>query len=132
MINTNERKPNAVDVLNNRLTELMAKMKLDSWTQFTQVVDVTASMAAALSTGRPELLAAMPVPKVSELSDEDVVALWHLIQVLVETNNALQQHAAEVAKQVGIWTQGFAQLEAVGWRIERFANFKRTDEGEEG
>lgn len=122
------RRRTATEALDDRLTALMARMRLDGWNQLTGDVQPPPMFAAALITGRPELARAVTPPKASELSDDDVAKLCNLIAVLIETNAALQDHAQEVSKLVKHWSEAFTALRAIGWRVEAFANFRRTDD----
>ena len=77
-------------------------------------------IAAALVTGRPELL---KLTQPRALTADECKRLYHFIGVLIQTNNNLQRHAAQVAILVDTWGQAFKGMTHAAERIENFANF---------
>jgi hypothetical protein len=122
------RRQSATEQLDEMITELSARCKLEGWEQLVEECTIPSDLLPALMTGRRELLAAVQ-PRA--MTAEEVGHLYKLLIVLMETNMALQQHAQQVAQQVHIWTDAFKQLHSVGNRIEHFANFRRTDQSDE-
>lgn len=111
--------------LDDRITEMNNRMSLASWNSFVNELSVPQDIMPALASNRPELMKLIPA---RELSKAECQVLYHLIAGLIETNAALREHAQEVAHQVDIWAQAFKQLQTVGFRIQEFANFRRSDE----
>lgn len=119
------RKRNRTDDLNDHITEINERQRLDSWTAFVDELQVPSELYPAILTLRHELVRAAPVRAMNE---QEVRALYALIAGLLETNAALREHAQEVAKLVSNWGDAFTALRGVGRRIENFANFRRDEE----
>lgn len=124
------RRQDRDDALNELIDQIQSRTSLEHWNEFVRQVDVPSDLAAALMTGRQELVNLI---KPRAMTEEEVSVLYTIIQVLIETNAALQMHARDTAKMVNIWANSFKQLHSLGQRIDHFANFRRTDEeyGEE-
>jgi hypothetical protein len=119
-------KETAIQAQDRLLAELAIPQKLAAWNALSQTIVLPTHMAAAILTGRPELLKAAG-PVTTPLSADQLGQLYTALAVLIETNMALQQHAQQLANYVTIWAQAFKQLESLGRRIEQFAQFKPAD-----
>ena len=118
--------------IDQRIRDLSARAKLDSWTSFVEEIQVPMDIAPAMVTGRPELIR-LATPR--DYKAEEVGALLKLIAGLLETNAALREHAEQVAQLTSNWTSAFQTLDTVGRKIGRFAQFRHDDaaaEDEEG
>lgn len=113
------RRQTATERLNELLDHLRSSGHLDNWNALVRKVKAPTVVAAALMTGRPELLRASLG---SVALDER--PLYEVIAVLVETNAALRQHAEQVSILVGNWSQAFKHLHSLGHQIEHFARFE--------
>jgi hypothetical protein len=91
--------------LNDEIARLSQQCMLDGWASFVETVHVPTDIAAALATGRPELLALMQ-PRA--LDAAECGKLYQLLRVLITTNMGLQQHAQQLAQLVDNWMQQFA------------------------
>lgn len=116
-------KPTAEERMNADLDRLAEDAKIDSWTDFVDALNVPNDLFPALMTNRPELV---KLVKARPLSAEEHRVYLDLIGGIMETNAALREHAAQVAKLTGIWADNFKALRNVGQRIERYASFKRS------
>ena len=72
------------------LTANKAKMLIRP-NELAETISLPAGLAAALATGRVELIRLQPAP--TSIAPEEIAALYHAIGVLIETNMLLQQHA---------------------------------------
>ena len=63
--------------------------------ELTEEVNVPSHIAAALATGRSEL-----VGLVKEYTPEQVTSLVNLVRVLIDTNRELRNHAAVVSLKI--------------------------------
>jgi hypothetical protein len=122
------KKQLAADKLNERLVELIALGRLNSWNSFIEELQVPGDLQAALLTGRGTLVKIAP-PRA--LSAEECETLYKLIGGLIDTNAALREHAAEVAHLVDLWAGSFTQLDTLGRRIQHYANFRVPEKEEE-
>lgn len=122
-------KANKAQEMEELLQRLSQECRLDSWTSFIEPVDVPRELYVALQTGRPELLSLLQ-PRA--MTEQEVANLYTLISVLIRTNMALREHAAEVAHMVKIWGDAFKHLHSVGRRIEDFAQFRSATSEEDG
>jgi len=95
--------------------------KLKDWTEFTRELQVPAAFAVALFTNRPEM---MRLVEPVDLKAVEVKALYAVIATLIETNAALRTHAEQLGAMTRNWADAFTQLEAVGRKIEKFAQYK--------
>jgi len=105
------------------IRERGSSCQLESWTSFIREMQVPADLAAAFVTGRPELVKTV-IPRAMDA--REVKILLDLIANLLETNEALREHAHDVATSITIWAGSFKQLETVGRQLERFAKFERV------
>lgn len=96
--------------------------------EFVAEVKVPADLAAALASGRTELLALVR-PRAIEA--EEFMALVHLISVLLRTNLALQEHAREVAVMAKTLSGNFKGLVGFIRQVEQFADFRLADDDED-
>lgn len=113
------------------IKRLSQACKLDNWTQLINEVDVPYDIAPALLSGRPELIKIIP-PR--DITANEAKALFNIIGSLIETNSALQEHAAQLSLFVGNWADAFKHLRSLGDKIQRFAQFDHNmqdDEDEE-
>jgi hypothetical protein len=117
------KKESAIEALDAQITDLATRCRLDDWSSFIEELQVPGDIAPALITGRPEMLRAVQ-PRA--LTAEETAALIKVLGGLIETNNALREHARQLATFTEQWTTLFTGLHNVGEKIERFANFKRS------
>lgn len=116
-------RPDKAEALNLELVQLAKKARLQGWNEFVQEVKVPTDLYAALLSNRPELVRLAPK---RDMTAAEVTSLYELIYTLMETNEALRQHAQRVALLVKNWHQQFKGLATAGAQIERFANFKHN------
>jgi hypothetical protein len=112
--------------------KLMAESKLRSWRGFVAALDVPGEIAPAVQTGRPELIR---LAKPRALTEGEAGALYGVIAGLIDTNQALQQHAAGVARLAGSAAGQAAGTVRMLGRIEDYAKFDlrgRDGQGEDG
>lgn len=114
--------------LNELITDLASRCKLDNWNQFTEEVKVPAELLPALMSGRTELLKLVP-PRA--LTAEEAAAMYKLVAVLMETNAALKEHAEQLALFTQNWADAFKHLHSLGNRIKRFAMFDHRESEDE-
>jgi len=119
------KKTKSIEEFDAQVTDLAARCRLRDWADFIEDIKVPQDIAPALITGRAELLRAMP-PRTLEPWETE--ALYKAFAGLIETNAALREHAEQLAKLTDNWAQQFAGLHGVGEKIQRFANFKRSDD----
>src|SRR6185369_5484759 len=100
---------------------ILAKAGLESWNSFVTELPVPSDIAPALISSRAELL---KIVKPRALSAEECATLYKLIGGLLDTNNALREHAKDLAQLVDNWEGNFKGLASLGFRIKNFANFK--------
>lgn len=122
----NVKSQEAAQYLDAQLAQV--KTKLESWAAFVEAVDVPSDIYPALQTGRPELL---KLANPRALTQEECAKLYQLLAVLIETNQALQQHSQEVGRLVNRWADAFKHLHSVGLRVTRYANFESQHGNEE-
>lgn len=65
------------------------------------------------------------------MEQREAEALVDLIAALVDTNQALRQHAERVASLVNLWTTQIRGLESLTDRIVDFAHFRSVVEGDD-
>ncbi len=112
--------------LNDEIERLASQCKLASWSSFVEELKVPRDIYPALESNRPEMLAlAVPRP----MDADEVAVLYKLIGGLVRTNQALREHAEQLARLVDNWSQMFQGLASTGQRIHDFANFRRHGAG---
>jgi hypothetical protein len=104
------------------------RKQLSAWNAFSESMDVLPDFYPALQTGRSELLvAANPRP----LSEEECKAVFKMVRVLIETNQALQHHAQELSIMVQQWARDSRSTFSRIDKIAQFANFDVPDEIED-
>lgn len=108
--------------LNEEIARLTDACKLDDWRSFVEEVQVPADIAAALVTGRPELLCLM---RPRALTEDECAKLYKLIGVLISTNMGLREHAQQLSGLVDNWMQQFDGIRGVATQINHFANFRK-------
>jgi len=110
------------------LSRLEDESVLQSWASFAEAMDVPRELAPALATGRMELLKLVrPRP----LTEEECGTVYHLIGVLVRTNQHLKDHAMGLAKMAELLEM---QQKGVGRMLRmmhNYAEFRRASEGDE-
>ena len=94
--------------------------KMRSWSSLVEEVKVANDIGVALATGRPEL---MKLVRPRAISEEESKHLFHLIAVLIETNQLLQKHAALTAKAVASVLQNVQGAQRSLGRLHQLANF---------
>jgi hypothetical protein len=114
--------------LDDLLDSFQATARLRGWNELIATVKVPAEFMAAFVTGRPELIR---IAGARALTKEECAAMFDLVAVLMETNQELQTHAQQVAQLTHSWADNFKALHGIGERIERFANFRRSDADDE-
>lgn len=72
-------------------------VKLQNWRSLAQEVELPAGVGAAVFTRRPQLLAAVSCV----MNEVEVKQLLNLIGVLIDTNQALQEHCMDLSAQAG-------------------------------
>lgn len=118
------------DTLDARIVELARRARIGSWAQLTEEVSIPTEFAAALATGRTELL---NIAQPRELSKDECARLYNLIRVLIETNMALQEHASDTAKLATNFLSTIGGVLSTANQIVKFAQFRhdQIDEPEE-
>jgi hypothetical protein len=108
---------------------ILAKARqMRSWSELIETVHVSADIAAALATGRPELL---KLARPRALDEADCAALFKLLAVLIETNQALIAHAQETAKMTRDIATMLKGTVAMFGGVEHFANFRHNQDEDE-
>lgn len=102
--------------------------KLQHWTAFVETLNVPGDIYVAMSSMRPELIAVIQ-PRALDL--ESSRALFKIIAALIETNQALREHAEQLSQFVLNWQNSFDQAASIARKIELFANFDRAAEEED-
>jgi len=123
------KKAKSVEEFDAQVTDLATRCRLTDWSSFIEEMQVPGDIAPALITTRPELLRAVQ-PRA--LTAEETAAVYKVMAGLIETNNALREHAQQLAIFTETWAGQFAGLQSVGRKIERFANFRRSYDDEVG
>ena len=95
--------------------------KLDAWNAFTEAMNVPSEFYPALQTGRTELL---KLVQARPLTADECQQVFNMIRILIETNQALQAHASELANQVEIWAEQWKGLYRKVDEIKAFAQFE--------
>lgn len=115
--------------LQDKVTELAAKAKLDSWNSFVEELQIPSELYPALVTSRPELI---KVAKPRPLTAEETAVLYRLIGALIETNQALREHASAVSSFVKEWVSSISGAMTNARKVAAFARFQHDYvEGEE-
>lgn len=109
--------------------ELSRPPILRSWNELIEDVSLPNDFALALMSGRPELLKIINRP----LSVEEAQQVAHAMQVLMDTNVALQRHCRELADLVRDTYGNLKGVTTKLGRLEDHANFRQplADDDEE-
>lgn len=99
-------------------------MKLKTWNELAEEVQLPRELAVALMTGRSELLALRTQP----LSVGETRVVINCLRVLMETNRELQQHSATLAEQVSHLTGMLKGVNAHCQKLLDLANFRNSEE----
>lgn len=100
---------------------------LKSWNELIEDVSLPNDFALALMSGRPELLRIVNRP----LSVEEARQVAHAMQVVMETNVALQRHCQEMADMVRDAYGNLKGLTTKLGQLEDHANFRQPLEDDE-
>jgi hypothetical protein len=96
--------------------------KLDNRNSFTEEVQAPGAVGVALSTGRIELLKLYN--PTAPISADEAKKLVNIIRVLIETNQALQEHAKLMVELVDNIRQSISGLGNHTQFLRHFANFQ--------
>jgi hypothetical protein len=105
------------------LTEIQSR--IDKWNSFVRELPVPGEFVPAVSSGRLELL---KLAQPHALSTEECAVLYQLIGGLLETNQALQQHAALIANMALEVQRGIGGMESLSGRLAAYAGYKEPHE----
>lgn len=114
--------------LDEQIIELAKRAKLESWHSFVEELRVPSELVPALVTNRVELIR---LAQARPLETEQVDALYKLIAGLIETNQALRQHAAQVANLAQDWLAANRGMISTAVKLKRFAQFHHSEVDEE-
>jgi len=110
--------------LETAIDNLSKKAKLQGWNEFVEELKVPSELYPALITNRTELVRlAKPRP----LTEEEAATLYRLIAGLMETNQALREHASQLSVMVKEWLGSVYGFVSVARKINSFAQFKHQD-----
>ena len=109
--------------------ELAKRARLDSWNSFVEELKLPTALAIPLATNRPSL---MRLARPTALTEAECGQLYTLIAALMETNQALREHAEELAKLADITQQSMTGLQSTLTQIQLFAHFKHGQIGPAG
>lgn len=115
------RKLSAMEKLSQEIAELRERTHLDGWNGLLVAIEVPADILPAIMANRPELMAAAQ-PRAMEAPE--VAKLYRVIEVLLDTNQALREHTARVAQLTNNLNGQLVGFARVAQQIERFANFE--------
>lgn len=123
-------KPNksAHDYRDDMVRTLRDSHALKSWSELIEAVDVPMDLAAALATGRVELL---KLAQPRAMDAEEVMRLYKLIGVLIDTNFALQAHAREVSSMAATAYSQIRGALTYSRKLQQFAGFSVSGDGDE-
>jgi hypothetical protein len=107
--------------IEERIAKLAKAAKIDGWNSFVEEMQLPNELAVALLTGRPEMLKAIQPRALTP--DEHAIYL-KLFEALMQTNDALRTHAADVAKLTNSWMGHFKGLARVAEQINTYAMFR--------
>lgn len=108
-----------------KILEIQERMR--TWNDFVREIKVPAEIAPAFQTGRIELI---KLARPRALSAEECGALYDVIGGLLETNQALKEHAQLVGDLVATTHQGLKGAVHAVERMRRFAAFEEPVEEE--
>lgn len=106
-----------------RTVEEYVPPKLRSWAELTEEVQVPPDIAAALMTGRRELIR----PVCRALSYEEANQLLNLLRVFIDTNRELQEHCSRLANKCDALYANFKAVMGTVRRIGLEAEFKNPE-----
>jgi hypothetical protein len=120
-----QRRPTGRELRSKRLAELADKATLESFNSFIEAMDnIPSWLAPPILTGRPELL---QMPAASSLTQDDVAAMVTIIRVLLRTNAALRDHAAEVGKLAATFTDSLRGAQGLAHELSLYAAFQHAN-----
>lgn len=116
-----------------RFAALLANVKartahLRAPNELTETVAVPREFAVALMTRRPEM---MRLVQPRALTVEECAAVYQLVATLIETNDALINHAQGVETLADNVTQQFKGVTSMLRQLEDFAAFRESDDDSE-
>ena len=98
--------------------------KLRTWSELSEPIQLPPAIAAAVSSGRPELVRLQPAVA---LDEDQVGKLLHAIAVMLETNYLLQMHARLLSRQTTSLMEQMTGLNRGLRRLAETANFRQGD-----
>jgi hypothetical protein len=124
-MSTTEHSKHRLDVELDRLNTLG---RLDSWTSFVDTLKAPSDIFPALVANRPELLALV---QQRALTAEEHGVYLALIKGLMDTNQALREHAQQVAGVADIIEDLLRGARTSALRLSDFASFRKHDTDED-
>ena len=118
-----QRRPTGRELRSKRLAELADKATLESQNSYVDELHLPAWLAAPILTGRPEMLI---IPTQQTFSREEVMHIVKLAQVLLRTNAALRDHAAEVGKLAATFTDSLRGAQGLAHELSLYAAFQHA------
>lgn len=125
---TKPRKPTGAERMDALLEDLTERTKLRSWSAFVEDSRVPSDLMPAVITQRAELVRVVK-PRILTASEHEVYL--SLIATLLETNQALREHAQHVAQLTNNLVGHLTGFHSAARNIEHFANFRAIDNGDE-
>jgi len=122
---TKQRRPTGRELRSERLAELAGKATLESFNSFVEELELPPWLAIPVLTGRPELIILDP-----QAVADPAAHLAHavkMIRVLLRTNAALREHAAEVGKLAATFTDSLRGSAGLAHELSLFAAFQHAD-----
>ena len=125
---TKLKRQTGVELDRERLLELCSKMR--SWSDLSETIstELPGAIAAAVMSGRPELIYATDF---KGMTPEQAAGVCRVAAILLETNRALQVHAEELAQKTHALYDGIKGLRTLADRLDNFANFRTEVQEEE-
>lgn len=111
--------------LNELALDLAERTRLKTWHSFVEELQVPSDLMPAIMANRPVLLRLVP-PRAC--SAEEFTVLVNLLAGLLETNQALQEHAAEVAKLAEALSGHLTAFQSVARNLAHLARFATLEE----
>lgn len=120
-----------MDHLNALVLKIADKNLIDSPMALVGEVDIPSFLAAAFLTNRPEMVESCANGRSLDVAETS--AVMRLLAVLMQTNQALREHAEGLAIMTDSWLTAFKGIATVGGKIGDFANFRalQTDQDED-
>jgi hypothetical protein len=118
-----------IEELDDEVRELGERLHLASPNHFTEPLNLPGDLVPGIMANRPELVR---LAKPRALDEAECRDLYRALASLIETNAILREHTERVAHLVSNWSASFTQLSSIGGQIERFANFRTSDDGTTG